>query len=194
MTSTPLPPAGWHVDPQDPSQWRYWDGQQWTDHRSPRSSTASVAAAPAKGKAAQRADFKQLATAAAQGDQAALAQLPAAAAAAKGSYRSSKWTDETVAVVAKTIFDIAADDVITAEEESRLDRVMAALEVSAADLRLRRRDAADALAIASITLAVCPLRSTHRSCSSAASTPTWPFPLSSCVSEQSGSSVAAVRE
>jgi hypothetical protein len=24
------------VDPDDPTQWRYWDGQRWTDHRAPR--------------------------------------------------------------------------------------------------------------------------------------------------------------
>lgn len=30
-----LPPAGWHPDPQDPAQLRYWDGNQWTEHRAP---------------------------------------------------------------------------------------------------------------------------------------------------------------
>jgi hypothetical protein len=28
-----LPPAGWHTDPEDSSQYRYWDGRRWTDHR-----------------------------------------------------------------------------------------------------------------------------------------------------------------
>lgn len=28
----PLPPANWYPDPADPSQWRYWDGTQWTDN------------------------------------------------------------------------------------------------------------------------------------------------------------------
>ena len=32
MTS---PEANWYLDPQDPKQLRYWDGQQWTDHRAP---------------------------------------------------------------------------------------------------------------------------------------------------------------
>ncbi len=27
--------AGWYIDPQDPSQQRYWDGAAWTDHRAP---------------------------------------------------------------------------------------------------------------------------------------------------------------
>lgn len=30
-----LPAAGWYPDPEDASQQRYWDGQQWTDHRAP---------------------------------------------------------------------------------------------------------------------------------------------------------------
>jgi len=34
-------PAGWFVDPQDATQFRYWDGAQWTEHRSPRGSVAS---------------------------------------------------------------------------------------------------------------------------------------------------------
>jgi hypothetical protein len=33
MTQTP---AGWFVDPQDATQFRYWDGAAWTEHRSPR--------------------------------------------------------------------------------------------------------------------------------------------------------------
>jgi hypothetical protein len=28
-------PAGWFPDPDDPTKQRYWDGQQWTEHRSP---------------------------------------------------------------------------------------------------------------------------------------------------------------
>src|SRR4051794_3491474 len=38
MTQTP---AGWFVDPQDATQFRYWDGSQWTDHRSPRGPAAT---------------------------------------------------------------------------------------------------------------------------------------------------------
>ena len=29
-------PAGWYDDPEHPAQYRYWDGAQWTDHRSPK--------------------------------------------------------------------------------------------------------------------------------------------------------------
>lgn len=29
--------GGWYPDPQDPAQWRWWDGRQWTDQRAPRS-------------------------------------------------------------------------------------------------------------------------------------------------------------
>jgi Protein of unknown function (DUF2510) len=39
---SPTPPAGWHPDPERPGQMRYWDGAQWTDHRSP----ATAATAP----------------------------------------------------------------------------------------------------------------------------------------------------
>jgi hypothetical protein len=38
MTQTP---AGWYVDPQDATQFRYWDGAQWTEHRSPRGPTST---------------------------------------------------------------------------------------------------------------------------------------------------------
>ena len=31
-----MPGPGWHKDPNDASQWRYWDGQQWTEHYAPR--------------------------------------------------------------------------------------------------------------------------------------------------------------
>jgi hypothetical protein len=39
MTQTPA--AGWFVDPQDATQFRYWDGTAWTEHRSPRGPTAT---------------------------------------------------------------------------------------------------------------------------------------------------------
>ena len=39
MTQTPA--AGWFVDPQDATQFRYWDGSAWTDHRSPRGPAAA---------------------------------------------------------------------------------------------------------------------------------------------------------
>jgi hypothetical protein len=29
-------PADWYPDPQDETQWRYWNGTIWTDHRAPR--------------------------------------------------------------------------------------------------------------------------------------------------------------
>ena len=30
------PPADWYDDPEDPAQYRYWNGTSWTDHRSPK--------------------------------------------------------------------------------------------------------------------------------------------------------------
>jgi hypothetical protein len=32
MTTTPLPPAGWHPDPWGVAPLRYWDGGQWTGY------------------------------------------------------------------------------------------------------------------------------------------------------------------
>lgn len=31
-----LPPADWYIDPEDDRQYRYWDGESWTEHRAPR--------------------------------------------------------------------------------------------------------------------------------------------------------------
>ncbi len=32
-----LPPADWYDDPENPSSYRYWNGREWTEHRSPKS-------------------------------------------------------------------------------------------------------------------------------------------------------------
>jgi hypothetical protein len=44
-------PAGWHPDPQDDSQWRYWDGSSWTEHRAVRR-TVEQQAKPSNGLSA----------------------------------------------------------------------------------------------------------------------------------------------
>lgn len=36
-------PAGWYDDPEQPAQYRYWDGAQWTDHRAPKSAPPAAA-------------------------------------------------------------------------------------------------------------------------------------------------------
>lgn len=38
MNATPV--AGWYPDPHDAAQVRYWDGDQWTEHRAPRAPVA----------------------------------------------------------------------------------------------------------------------------------------------------------
>jgi hypothetical protein len=35
VTNTANPPANWYLDPEDSTQYRYWDGCRWTDHRAP---------------------------------------------------------------------------------------------------------------------------------------------------------------
>lgn len=45
-----LPPANWYPDPEDPSQQRYWDGTQWTEHRAPAAGSAPSASQPAGGQ------------------------------------------------------------------------------------------------------------------------------------------------
>ncbi len=42
MSSTPA--AGWFDDPEHPSQYRYWDGNEWTAHRSPKQTPPPPAA------------------------------------------------------------------------------------------------------------------------------------------------------
>lgn len=37
-------PPAWFPDPQDPSQWRWWDGSQWSEHRAPRQASTSSGA------------------------------------------------------------------------------------------------------------------------------------------------------
>lgn len=44
-------PSGWYDDPEDPTQYRYWDGTQWTEHRAPRT-TNSAANSSSAGSAA----------------------------------------------------------------------------------------------------------------------------------------------
>jgi hypothetical protein len=43
---TQNPPAGWHPDPHDPNQIRYWDGNAWTEHTQPAQNTPAAAPVP----------------------------------------------------------------------------------------------------------------------------------------------------
>jgi Protein of unknown function (DUF2510)/Short C-terminal domain len=40
-------PADWYEDPEDATQYRYWDGSAWTEHRSPKGAVESEAATEA---------------------------------------------------------------------------------------------------------------------------------------------------
>ena len=42
-------PPDWYPDPEHPGQLRYWDGSQWTDHRSPALTMDPAAAREAAG-------------------------------------------------------------------------------------------------------------------------------------------------
>ena len=42
-----LPPAGWHPDPDNADQVRYWDGEQWTENYAARYASAETAQIPA---------------------------------------------------------------------------------------------------------------------------------------------------
>jgi hypothetical protein len=44
MANTANPPADWYPDPEDPTQYRYWDGSRWTDHRAPATTSPEPAA------------------------------------------------------------------------------------------------------------------------------------------------------
>jgi len=49
MTSTEdRASAGWYADPSGEPMWRYWDGNEWTEHRAPASFEQSPAAALAE--------------------------------------------------------------------------------------------------------------------------------------------------
>ncbi|MDZ7579029.1 MAG: heavy metal-binding domain-containing protein [Candidatus Nanopelagicales bacterium] len=48
---TPLPPAGWYGDPQNPANLRYWDGERWSEHVQPvisEQAPGEVGAGPAQ--------------------------------------------------------------------------------------------------------------------------------------------------
>ena len=49
------PVANWYPDPHDPNQLRYWDGQQWTEHRAPRQPPEQPRQSPAEPVAAPSA-------------------------------------------------------------------------------------------------------------------------------------------
>lgn len=45
-----LPPADWYTDPEDESQFRYWDGSAWTEHRALRHGRPDASPEPEPGE------------------------------------------------------------------------------------------------------------------------------------------------
>jgi hypothetical protein len=43
------PAAGWHPDPHDPTQLRWWDGVRWTEHLAPGAASRAPGGSPAPG-------------------------------------------------------------------------------------------------------------------------------------------------
>ncbi len=43
MEKAPLPGPGWYTDPTDPTTNRYWDGQRWTESRTPAAGVGPTA-------------------------------------------------------------------------------------------------------------------------------------------------------
>lgn len=52
-----LPPPQWYADPGDPTRWRWWDGEQWTDQYAPREPTAAPVGDEAEPEKKQRSRF-----------------------------------------------------------------------------------------------------------------------------------------
>ncbi|MCV7421472.1 DUF2510 domain-containing protein [Mycobacterium yunnanensis] len=48
--TTPLTPANWYPDPEDPNVLRYWDGWAWTEHRAPAPDATNELAATEAGE------------------------------------------------------------------------------------------------------------------------------------------------
>lgn len=56
----PQPRADWYDDPEDPSQYRYWDGTAWTDHTASKSEgSVRAASSPYTGSPQRPAKFSQ---------------------------------------------------------------------------------------------------------------------------------------
>ena len=104
-----LPPADWYTDPNDETQYRYWDGTSWTEHRSPRLATAPASPAPG-------------------GLRAPMALIRAALAASLRGWRSCVLAGLLAVVgqvLALVLFMIAVDRVLMGELDEIFDRISA---------------------------------------------------------------------
>ena len=188
MTDVPPPPA-WYADPTGRWEYRFWDGQGWTDHVSrggvagtdpptgsatPAGATSTTAVASAEPKeqgffgrmredhqqkTADRTTFENLARAAAHGDEAALAALPRAVEEARALWRSGKFDSIRVGVLVAAIRDVMADDTLTADEEDRIVRTAAALGTEVQSLQTTAPDALEEIVIGKINAGRPPVLS-----------------------------------
>jgi hypothetical protein len=151
------PTAGWYQDPgRPPGELRYWGGTAWTEHtavpppdnppvadHSPPEDESSHRPSGLlgrfgrgrKAKAESRASFEALALAAAQGDDDALGQLPTALSETRESWRAGKLEDKLWEVFSVAVRGVIADDVMTTDEESRLQSLASAMGLSLQELR-----------------------------------------------------------
>lgn len=103
MTQTP---AGWYADPQDPTQYRYWDGAAWTEHRAPRTQAPQPASPQATPQATQPASqpASQQPGAQAGGAQLTQAANDLADGLTKGFNAVGTWLNQNVGSQAGTTF------------------------------------------------------------------------------------------
>ena len=101
-------------------------------------------------KAALRESFKDLALAAAHGDPAAVAALPAALEETRAHWRRGKLDDELWATLVEAVEYVSQDDVLTEEEESHLVDVVDILGLPFDELSTRAPMAFESLVVCRI--------------------------------------------
>ena len=151
-----MTPADWHPDPTGRYERRYWDGSAWTAHVW---SAGQQALDPSSGEPTQqptrpqggrfgREEFESVALAAAHGDSAALARLPATVHQAASLYRPKRLEVKKWELLALAVDDVLVDDRLNADEEQHLSHLAAALGLDLRQLALHNFAAYEDLMIA----------------------------------------------